>query len=98
MPSLGGATEWLDSESLGPAELRGRAVLVNLTRSHVGRGDQLRQCPGLPSWPCGFDSRHPLVVVPGLVGRTVARRPDYSLSARASACSRVTVNECLLFA
>ena len=24
--------------------------------------------------------------------------PDYSLSARASACSRVTVNECLLFA
>jgi hypothetical protein len=23
MPSLGGATEWLDSEPLGPAELRG---------------------------------------------------------------------------
>jgi hypothetical protein len=28
MPSLGGATEWLNSEPLGPAELRGRVVLV----------------------------------------------------------------------
>jgi thiol-disulfide isomerase/thioredoxin len=28
-PSLGGATEWLNSEPLGPAELRGRVVLVN---------------------------------------------------------------------
>jgi hypothetical protein len=29
MPSLGGATEWLNSEPLDPAELRGRVVLVN---------------------------------------------------------------------
>jgi hypothetical protein len=29
MPSLGGATEWLNSESLGPAELRGNVVPVN---------------------------------------------------------------------
>jgi hypothetical protein len=29
MPSLGGATEWLKSEPLAPAELRGRVVLVN---------------------------------------------------------------------
>ena len=29
MPSLGGATGWLNSERLGPAELRGRVVLVN---------------------------------------------------------------------
>lgn len=28
-PSLGGATEWLNSEPLGPAELRGRVVLVD---------------------------------------------------------------------
>jgi hypothetical protein len=28
MPSLGGATEWLDSQPLGPAELRGHVVLV----------------------------------------------------------------------
>jgi hypothetical protein len=29
MPSLGGATEWLNSAPLGPAELRGRVVLVD---------------------------------------------------------------------
>ena len=29
MPSLGGATEWLDSEPLGPAERRGHVVLVD---------------------------------------------------------------------
>jgi hypothetical protein len=29
MPSLGGATEWLNSEPLGLAELRGHVVLVN---------------------------------------------------------------------
>ena len=29
MPSLGGATGWLNSEPLGPAELRGRVVLAN---------------------------------------------------------------------
>ena len=29
MPSLGGATEWLNSEPLGSAELRGHVVLVN---------------------------------------------------------------------
>jgi len=29
VPSLGGATWWLNSAPLGPAELRGRAVLVD---------------------------------------------------------------------
>jgi hypothetical protein len=29
MPSFAGATEWLNSEPLGPAELRGRVVRVN---------------------------------------------------------------------
>jgi hypothetical protein len=29
MRSLGGAIEWLNSEPLGPAELRGRVVLVH---------------------------------------------------------------------
>src|SRR5438046_10593601 len=29
MPSLGGAIAWLNSEPLGPAELSGRAVLVD---------------------------------------------------------------------
>ena len=30
MPSLDGATGWLNSEPLGPAELGGHVVLVNL--------------------------------------------------------------------
>src|SRR6266576_527394 len=29
MPALGGATEWLNTEPLGPAELRGHVVLVD---------------------------------------------------------------------
>jgi hypothetical protein len=29
MPSLEGATEWLNSEPLGPAELRGQVVLID---------------------------------------------------------------------
>src|SRR6516162_7492584 len=29
MPALGGATEWLNSEPLGPDELRGNVVLVD---------------------------------------------------------------------
>jgi hypothetical protein len=29
MLTLGGATEWLNSEPLGPAELRGHVVRVN---------------------------------------------------------------------
>src|SRR3954452_25545047 len=29
MPALGGATEWLNSEPLRPAELQGRVVVVN---------------------------------------------------------------------
>jgi hypothetical protein len=29
MPSLGGTTGWLNSEPLGPAELRGYVVLMN---------------------------------------------------------------------
>jgi hypothetical protein len=32
MPSLGGATEWLNSEPLGPAKLRGQVVLVTSGR------------------------------------------------------------------
>jgi hypothetical protein len=42
MPSFAGATEWLNSEPLGPAELRGRVVLVNfwtLTCTRTGGDD-----------------------------------------------------------
>jgi hypothetical protein len=39
MPSLGGATGWLNSEPLGPAELRGHVVLVDFwTLRPVARG------------------------------------------------------------
>jgi thiol-disulfide isomerase/thioredoxin len=48
MPSLGGATRWLNSEPLGPAELRGRVVLVNFwTLTCI---NWLRQEPYVRAW------------------------------------------------
>src|SRR5436190_9081766 len=48
MPPLGGATEWLDSEPLGPAELRGHVVLVNFwTLTCI---NWLRQEPYVRAW------------------------------------------------
>jgi thiol-disulfide isomerase/thioredoxin len=48
MPSLGGATGWLHSEPLGPAELRGHAVLVNFwTLTCI---NWLRQEPYVRAW------------------------------------------------
>jgi Thioredoxin like C-terminal domain/AhpC/TSA family len=48
MPSLGGATEWLNSEPLGPAELRGHAVVVNFwTLTCI---NWLRQEPHVRAW------------------------------------------------
>jgi thiol-disulfide isomerase/thioredoxin len=48
MPSLGGATGWLNSEPLGPAELRGRVVLVNFwTLTCI---NWLRQEPYVRAW------------------------------------------------
>jgi thiol-disulfide isomerase/thioredoxin len=48
MPPLGGATEWLNSEPLGPAELRGRVVLVNFwTLTCI---NWLRQEPYVRAW------------------------------------------------
>jgi thiol-disulfide isomerase/thioredoxin len=48
MPSLGGATEWLNSEPLGPAELRGRVVVVNFwTLTCI---NWLRQEPYVRAW------------------------------------------------
>jgi thiol-disulfide isomerase/thioredoxin len=47
-PSLGGAAEWLNSEPLGPAELRGRVVLVNFwTWTCI---NWLRQEPYMRGW------------------------------------------------
>jgi Thioredoxin like C-terminal domain/AhpC/TSA family len=48
MPSLDGATEWLNSEPLGPAELRGHGVLVNFwTLTCI---NWLRQEPYVRAW------------------------------------------------
>jgi len=48
MPSLGGATEWLNSEPLGPAELRGHVVLFNFwTLTCI---NWLRQEPYVRAW------------------------------------------------
>ena len=48
MPALGGATEWLDSEPLGPAELRGHVVLLHVwTLTCINR---LRTEPFIRGW------------------------------------------------
>jgi thiol-disulfide isomerase/thioredoxin len=48
MPSLGGATGWLNTEPLGPAELRGHVVLVNFwTLTCI---NWLRQEPYVRAW------------------------------------------------
>jgi thiol-disulfide isomerase/thioredoxin len=48
MPSLGGATGWLNSEPLGPAELRGHVALVNFwTLTCI---NWLRQEPYVRAW------------------------------------------------
>jgi thiol-disulfide isomerase/thioredoxin len=48
MPSLGGATGWLNPEPLGPAELRGHVVLVNFwTLTCI---NWLRQEPYVRAW------------------------------------------------
>jgi hypothetical protein len=48
MPSLGGATEWINTEPLGPAELRGHVLLVNFwTLTCI---NWLRQEPYVRAW------------------------------------------------
>jgi thiol-disulfide isomerase/thioredoxin len=48
LPSLAGATEWLNTEPLGPAELRGHVVLVNFwTLTCI---NWLRQEPHVRAW------------------------------------------------
>src|SRR5919106_3171316 len=48
MPALDGAIEWLNSEPLGPAELRGHVVLVNFwTLTCI---NWLRQEPHVRAW------------------------------------------------
>jgi hypothetical protein len=52
MPSFAGATEWLNSEPLGTAELRGHVVLVNFwTWTCI---NWLRQEPYVRAWSHGY--------------------------------------------
>ena len=52
MPSLGGTTEWLNSEPLGSAGLRGHVVLVNFwTLTCI---NWLRQAPYVRAWSHGY--------------------------------------------
>ena len=60
MPSLGGATEWLNSEPLGPAELRGHVVLVNFwTLTCI---NWLRQEPYVRAWSQAYGDDGLIVV------------------------------------
>jgi thiol-disulfide isomerase/thioredoxin len=60
MPSFAGATEWLNSEPLGPAELRGRVVLVNFwTLTCI---NWLRQEPYVRAWSRAYRSEGLVVI------------------------------------
>jgi thiol-disulfide isomerase/thioredoxin len=60
MPSLGGATGWLNSEPLGPAELRGHVVLVNFwTFTCI---NWLRQEPYVRAWSQAYRNDGLLVI------------------------------------
>jgi thiol-disulfide isomerase/thioredoxin len=60
MPSLGGATGWLNSEPLGPAELRGRVVLVDFwTLTCI---NWLRQEPYVRAWSQAYRDDGLLVI------------------------------------
>jgi hypothetical protein len=60
MPSLGGATAWLGSEPLGPAQLRGRVVLVNFwTLTCI---NWLRQEPYVRAWSTAYEDDGLLVI------------------------------------
>jgi thiol-disulfide isomerase/thioredoxin len=60
VPSFAGATEWLNSEPLGPAELRGRIVLVNFwTWTCI---NWLRQEPYVRAWSQAYRDDGLLVI------------------------------------
>ena len=60
MPSLAGATEWLNSEPLGPAELRDHVVVVNVwTWTCI---NWLRQEPYVRAWSHAYRNDGLIVV------------------------------------
>jgi thiol-disulfide isomerase/thioredoxin len=80
MPSLGGATEWLNSEPLGPAELQGRVVVVNFwTLTCI---NWLRQEPYVRAWSRAY--RNDGLVVIG------AHTPEFSFEHEIDRVRRAT--------
>jgi thiol-disulfide isomerase/thioredoxin len=90
MPSLGGATGWLNSEPLGPAELRGRVVLVNFfTLTCI---NWLRQEPYVRAWSQAYRDDGLVVIgvhtpefsfehdIDGVRQATVERAIDYPVA------------------
>jgi len=81
MPSLDGATEWLNSEPLDPAELRGRVVLVNFwTLTCI---NWLRQEPYVRAWSRAY--RDDGLVVIGVHTPEFSFEHDVELVRRATA-------------
>jgi hypothetical protein len=80
LPSLDGATRWLNSEPLGPAELRGRMVLVNFwTLTCI---NWLRQEPYVRAWSQAY--RDDGLVVIG------AHTPEFSFEHEIDRVERAT--------
>jgi thiol-disulfide isomerase/thioredoxin len=90
MPSLGGATGWLNSEPLGPAEMRGRVVLVNFwTLTCI---NWLRQEPYVRAWSQAYRDDGLVVIgvhtpefsfehdIDGVRQATVERAIDYPVA------------------
>src|ERR1700722_1487702 len=60
MPSLGGATDWLNSEPIGPSQLRGRVVLVDFwTLTCI---NWIRTAPWVRAWSQAYRQDGLLVV------------------------------------
>jgi hypothetical protein len=70
MPSLGGATEWLNSEPLGPAEMRGQAVLVDFWTLTCGNWPRTE--PYVRAWSQAYR-----ILLPGLP-RSTGLAPTWS--------------------
>ena len=80
MPSLGGATEWLNSEPLGPAELRGHVVLVDFwTLTCI---NWLRTAPYVRAWSEAY--RNDGLVVIGV------HTPEFSIEHEIDRVGRAT--------
>jgi hypothetical protein len=87
MPPLGGATGWLNSEPLGPAELRGHVVLVNFwTWTCI---NWLRQEPWVRAWAAAY--RDEGLVVMGV------HTPEFSFEHELAGVERATQERAIAY-